>query len=144
MLQQATDLLCSGRLLVPIEGTPGRVGLTGQCGPQDPGTVKEDNARGEQASCLQPPRRHRDEGEDERQHQSECDEEDVEATAGVRGPVLVDRPNDDEGATVADECANDQDPPHVFLQPTDSGLACQCSHRPRRIRNLTRQTTMQW
>lgn len=110
------DLLGSGSLLVTSEGTPGRVGLTGQRRPQDPGTVEEDNAGGEQAGCLQPPWGHRDEGEDECQHQREGDEEDVEATAGVGGPELVDCSDDGEGSTVADECADDQDPPHVFLQ----------------------------
>lgn len=116
-----TDLLSGCGFLSPVVGTPGITGLTGQGRPQDPGTVYEYNARGEQACCLQPPRGHRDEGEEERQHQGEGDEEDVEAAAEMGCPKLVDGPNYDQGTAVAEECADDQHPPHVFLQPMYAG-----------------------
>ena len=101
-----------------MKGTPGGIWLTGQRRPQNPGTVQEHNSRGQQAGCLQPPRGHRDEREYQCQHQGECDEEDIQATAGMWGPELVECSNDDEGATVADECADDEHPPHILLQTT--------------------------
>ena len=128
MPHEATDLLCGGCLFITMKSTPGGVGLTGQRRPQNPGAVQEHNPRGQQAGCLQPPRGHRDEREYQCQHQGECDEEDIQATAGMWGPELVECSNDDEGATVADECADDEHPPHVLLQPIHRSSFQQFGH----------------
>ena len=58
MPHKATDLLCSGCLLITMKSTPGGIGLTGQRRPQNPGAVQEHNPRGQQTGCLQPPRGH--------------------------------------------------------------------------------------
>lgn len=112
-------LLCSGAFGTSIN-TPSAVWLTAQCRPHQPGSVQKHNPGCQQASSLHSPGRHRDQCVDQGKHQSEGDEEDIQTTAGMWRPKLVQGTYDCNSPTIADSRANDEHKAHTLLQVTGS------------------------